>query len=114
MDELEEFERRVKAKKQLAGTATTNKHKADDEVDDLDELLKAIKLKDATANSNCDKLSMPSKYHDATVAKPAAGDGPGYNVDAAAAISHPLPFALILYWFLAILNLANATFCKHF
>ncbi|XP_036331978.1 acidic leucine-rich nuclear phosphoprotein 32 family member A isoform X2 [Rhagoletis pomonella] len=111
LDELEEFERRVNAKKQLAGTVTTNKHKTDDEVDDLDELLKEIKLKDATGNSNCDKLSMSSsKCPDVTVAKPAAGDGPDNNTDADAAIAPPLPFAIILYWFLAILNLANATF----
>ncbi|XP_017466947.1 PREDICTED: acidic leucine-rich nuclear phosphoprotein 32 family member A isoform X2 [Rhagoletis zephyria] len=110
LDELEEFERRVNAKKQLAGTVTTNKHKTDDEVDDLDELLKEIKLKDATGNSNCDKLSMSSKCPDVTVAKPAAGDGSDNNIDADAAIAPPLPFAIILYWFLAILNLANATF----
>ncbi|XP_018790519.1 PREDICTED: acidic leucine-rich nuclear phosphoprotein 32 family member A isoform X1 [Bactrocera latifrons] len=102
LDELEEFEQRLKAKKQLQGNAAAAKNqKTVDEVDDLDELLKEIKLKDVATSSNCDKLSTASQATDAMVVKP---------TDAETANAPPLPFALILYWFLAILNLANATF----
>lgn len=114
MDELEKFEQRLKAKKQLQGNAATAKNQNTiDEVDDLDELLKEIKLKDVATKSNCDKLSTASQSTDAIVAKRTAGDGVSNNLDAETANAPPLPFALILYWFLAILNLANATFCKH-
>ncbi|XP_028896203.1 acidic leucine-rich nuclear phosphoprotein 32 family member A isoform X2 [Zeugodacus cucurbitae] len=106
LDELEEFEQRVKAKKQLQASTAAQNQSTVDEVDDLDELLKEIKLKDATTNANCDKLTTASECRDATVVKAIASN----HLDAEAAKAPPMPFALILYWFLAILNLANASF----
>ncbi|XP_012157599.1 acidic leucine-rich nuclear phosphoprotein 32 family member A [Ceratitis capitata] len=106
LDELEEFEQRVKAKKQLQGKAASKIQKPVDEVDDLEELLKEIKLKEATSNSNYDKPPP-----DSPLVKPSTDGRVCSNTDAEAVLASPqMPFALFLYWFLAILNLANATF----
>ncbi|XP_053962160.1 acidic leucine-rich nuclear phosphoprotein 32 family member A isoform X2 [Anastrepha ludens] len=111
LDELEDFERRVKAKKQLQDTTATKNQKAADEIDDLDELLKEIKLKDAASNSACDKTSTAAPQSpDTRMDMPSTGDGACNNTGVNVANAPPLPFALILYWFLAILNLANASF----
>ncbi|XP_067630593.1 acidic leucine-rich nuclear phosphoprotein 32 family member A isoform X1 [Eurosta solidaginis] len=108
LDELEEFERRVKTKKQLNTTTVKQKQNVQNEIDELDELLREIKLKDAAANSISDELVPTS--HD-TNTQPTAYEGASNNNTNADANNAPaLPFALILYWFLAILNLANATF----
>lgn len=94
LDELEEFEKRVKAKREL------EKANNDDivvsqnaEVDELDEYLKSLKLKeeqtalDKSATTETDTVNTFSSNTRTTA-----------------------NFALLLYWFFAILNLASATF----
>ena len=128
MDELEAFEKRVKAKREAkllteqandddstntdlntnfpkdantnientnATTATNNTAAAEEaNVDELDEYLKNLKLRE-------------QQQQDENEAKKAENS---VNTSSSA----PMNFALLLYWFLAILNLASATFvCKH-
>ncbi|XP_030558565.1 acidic leucine-rich nuclear phosphoprotein 32 family member A isoform X2 [Drosophila novamexicana] len=93
LDELEALEQRVKAKKRLQETtdgASTSKPPADDnEVDELDEYLKELQLKESTAAASQSVIE----------ANPASVQ------------PHPSTnFAILLYWFLAILNLANAAY----
>ncbi|XP_064544003.1 acidic leucine-rich nuclear phosphoprotein 32 family member A isoform X1 [Drosophila montana] len=96
LDELEALEQRVKAKKRLQETtdgASTSKPPDDDnEVDELDEYLKELQLKEsATASQSVIEANRASVQ------------------------PHPSTnFAILLYWFLAILNLANAAYCKHY
>ncbi|KAM7343321.1 acidic leucine-rich nuclear phosphoprotein 32 mapmodulin isoform 1-T4 [Cochliomyia hominivorax] len=123
LDELEEFEKRVKAKREAklkqqqqenfstnnsttellkseASTENDNVNKAKDngeEIDELDEYLKNLKLKEQQQQENNNDTS-------------SAGAA------AAAETRSAANFVLILYWFLAILNLASATFSnrKHY
>ncbi|KAH8308897.1 hypothetical protein KR059_003008 [Drosophila kikkawai] len=94
LDELEALEQRVKAKKSLQ-----NKHpppqteNEDQEVDELDEYLKELQLREATA-----------------AAAPAAAVTTNEQSVIRPTQNPPISFAILLYWFLAILNLANATY----
>ncbi|KAH8391303.1 hypothetical protein KR215_011000 [Drosophila sulfurigaster] len=107
LDELEALEQRVKAKKRLqeasavaaspednatsANNASTSNLPDKDEVDELDEYLKELQLREANqAAIKCNPETRDTTSNSST------------------------NFAILLYWFLAILNLANATYCKHF
>ena len=125
MDELEAFEKRLKAKREAkllteqakndstntdlntnfskdantnientTATNATNSAAAEEvNVDELEEYLKNLKLRE--------------QQQEDEKAKKAANS---VNTSSSA----PMNFALLLYWFLAILNLASATFvCKH-
>lgn len=129
LDELEEFEKRVKAKREaklkqqekltstttnLVSIANTNSENANDyninetdhnvmaanaEVDELDEYLKTLKLKEHQVENQ--KVSLTTQ---STISND--------SIDTRSTAN----FALLLYWFLAILNLASATFSnrKHY
>ncbi|XP_060660371.1 acidic leucine-rich nuclear phosphoprotein 32 family member A isoform X2 [Drosophila nasuta] len=103
LDELEVLEQRVKAKKQLqeasaaaasteddatsANNASTSNLPDKDEVDELDEYLKELQLREASqAVIKCNPETRDTTSNSST------------------------NFAILLYWFLAILNLANATY----
>ncbi|KAH8253541.1 hypothetical protein KR032_005921 [Drosophila birchii] len=93
LDELEVLEQRVKAKKSLqekpGQPPPPRAENEDQEVDELDEYLKELQLREATA----------------------AAAAPTNEQSVIRATQNPsLSFALLLYWFLAILNLANATY----
>lgn len=95
LDELEVLEQRVKAKKSLQDKQEPPPPQTEDqdqEVDELDEYLKELQLREATAAAT-------SPNNEQSVIR--APQNP------------PINFAILLYWFLAILNLANATYCKH-
>lgn len=119
LDELEAFEKRIQAKReakqlQQHNCTTTidssfsstidsnvNTTNAEAEVDELDEYLKTLKLKEeeqskTLCTSNIDKTSSTCLS----------------TIDSDSRSS--MSFALFLYWFLAILNLASATLCKHY
>ncbi|XP_022224092.2 acidic leucine-rich nuclear phosphoprotein 32 family member A isoform X1 [Drosophila obscura] len=91
LDELEELEQRVKAKKSLQEKPPAPLE--DTDVDDLDEYLKELQLRESKAAT--DQQSVIE-------ADPAAIEQPNRNPN--------INFAILLYWFLAILNLANATY----
>jgi len=95
------LEQRVKAKKCLQNAqddASTKNADANNEVDDLDEYLKELQLRESSASQTVieanHKTIQTNSSNNAT--------NPSTN------------FAILLYWFLAILNLANATYCKHY
>ncbi|XP_037948128.1 acidic leucine-rich nuclear phosphoprotein 32 family member A isoform X2 [Teleopsis dalmanni] len=92
LDELEEFEKRVKAKKE-SNCASRNI----DEVDDLDEYLKELNLKEAN-NSN-------SKANEEDECKQSSS-----LVETTSTNRFSLSYVLTLYWFYAILNLATIVF----
>ncbi|KAH8300355.1 hypothetical protein KR044_013357, partial [Drosophila immigrans] len=104
LDELEALEQRVKAKKRLQEAAasaeddasstnntSTSKPPAEpnDDVDELDEYLKELQLREASSSQ-------------------AIVEGNPDTRDTSSPQS--TNFAILLYWFLAILNLANATY----
>ncbi|KAH8291045.1 hypothetical protein KR054_008005 [Drosophila jambulina] len=80
LDELAALEQRVKAKKESLQEKPVE-NKEDQEVDDLDEYLKKLQLREANEQSVIKAPQNP-----------------------------PLSFAILLYWFLAILNLASAAY----
>ncbi|BFG04894.1 acidic leucine-rich nuclear phosphoprotein 32 family member A [Drosophila madeirensis] len=92
LDELEELEQRVKAKKSLQERPTAPA--VDTDVDELDEYLKELQLRESKAAT--DQQSVIE-------AGPAASQQPPNR-------NPNIHFAILLYWFLAILNLANATY----
>lgn len=126
LDELEEFEKRVKAKREAKlkqqqqeyntnelmtstqnpndisetkdETRKNNKTGAQEEVDELDEYLKNLKLKEQEQQANNSSATTTTTATAAAETRSAAN------------------FVLLLYWFLAILNLASATFSnrKHY
>ncbi|XP_046810696.1 acidic leucine-rich nuclear phosphoprotein 32 family member A isoform X1 [Lucilia cuprina] len=117
LDELEEFEKRVKAKReaklkqQQENNVTTNDqttvNKTDNsaatelaEVDELDEYLKTLKLKEQKNEKEITSTTNTTNTTDSTM-------NSSNNVGTSA------NFVLLLYWFLAILNLASATFSNH-
>lgn len=65
----------------------------DKEVDELDEYLKELQLREST-DASTDEQSVIN----ATPQPPSNSN---------------LSFVILLYWFLAILNLGSATYCKH-
>lgn len=110
LDELDALEQRVKAKKRLqeapddasgSNNICSSKPPADDvdEVDELDEYLKELKLRESREQEQQQQLQRQQT---------------NYNNDISYSDSiQSTHFAILLYWFLAILNLANATYCKH-
>ncbi|XP_052838701.1 LOW QUALITY PROTEIN: acidic leucine-rich nuclear phosphoprotein 32 family member A [Drosophila gunungcola] len=88
LDELEALEQRVKAKKSLQDKPPS--HSEDNEVDDLDEYLKELQLREPTAAATDEKSVIKATQQTAS--------------------NRNLNFAILLYWFFAILNLANATY----
>lgn len=110
LDELDALEQRVKAKKRLqeapddasgSNNTCSSKPPADDvdEVDELDEYLKELKLRESREQEQQQQLQRQQT---------------NYNNDISYSDSiQSTHFAILLYWFLAILNLANATYCKH-
>ncbi|XP_043070228.1 acidic leucine-rich nuclear phosphoprotein 32 family member A isoform X1 [Drosophila grimshawi] len=90
LDELEALEQRVKAKKCLQGAAPAddNKAAADDEVDELDEYLKELQLRESSQSVIADAI------------QPQPNNSNSHQPS--------IHFAILLYWFLAILNLASA------
>lgn len=110
LDELDALEQRVKAKKRLqeapddasgSNNTSSSKPPADDvdEVDELDEYLKELKLRESREQEQQQQLQRQQT---------------NYNNDISYSDSiQSTHFAILLYWFLAILNLANATYCKH-
>ncbi|ALC42162.1 Mapmodulin [Drosophila busckii] len=86
LDELEALEQRVKAKKRLqeAPDAAQQPPAVSNEVDELDEYLKELQLREASSTTTTKTVIEPKQ--------------PATN------------FALLLYWLLAILNLANAAY----
>lgn len=111
LDELEALEQRVKAKKRLQeapdGASTSNtstsKPPADDnEVDELDEYLRELKLRESRDQSAIEQDQQQLQRHT------------NNNVSSSYDINESRKLAILLYWFLAILNLANAVYCKHF
>uniref|UniRef100_A0A1I8MAL9 Acidic leucine-rich nuclear phosphoprotein 32 family member A n=1 Tax=Musca domestica TaxID=7370 RepID=A0A1I8MAL9_MUSDO len=125
LDELEEFEKRLKAKREamkpkqeqntttndnnncsttsnktLVGTNDSDSvNKVAEEVDELDEYLKTLQLKEKQQQEEKQKLQQSS---DSTSSS-------STNIQT----SSPMNFAILLYWFLAILNLASAAFCEN-
>ncbi|XP_073812206.1 acidic leucine-rich nuclear phosphoprotein 32 mapmodulin isoform X2 [Musca autumnalis] len=121
LDELEEFEKRIKAKREAmkkqeentkpttndnntTTTETTNNmgtnnsttnNETTTEVDELDEYLKTLQLKE--------KMEEEQKLQQQSVLSSSSNS---HTDDG----SSPMKFALLLYWFLAILNLASAAF----
>ncbi|KAH8277933.1 hypothetical protein KR018_010588 [Drosophila ironensis] len=87
LDELEALEQRVKAKKGLQNKPPAPSD--ENEVDELDEYLKELQLRESNAAASAAQQSVIK-----------ATQAPPSNIS----------FALLLYWFLAILNLANATY----
>ncbi|XP_032571915.1 acidic leucine-rich nuclear phosphoprotein 32 family member A isoform X1 [Drosophila sechellia] len=88
LDELEALEKRVKAKKSLQDKPPPQSE--DKEVDELDEYLKELQLREST-----DAASDEQSVINAT-------PQPSSNSN--------LSFVILLYWFLAILNLGSATY----
>ncbi|XP_017125314.1 acidic leucine-rich nuclear phosphoprotein 32 family member A isoform X1 [Drosophila elegans] len=88
LDELEALEQRVKAKKSLQDKPPSQSE--DNEVDDLDEYLKELQLRESAAAATDEKSVIKATQQTAS--------NPNLN------------FAILLYWFFAILNLANATY----
>nr|NP_001097361.1 mapmodulin, isoform C [Drosophila melanogaster]NP_001163184.1 mapmodulin, isoform D [Drosophila melanogaster]AOQ10554.1 Mapmodulin-RC [synthetic construct]ABN49328.1 IP17956p [Drosophila melanogaster]ABV53838.1 mapmodulin, isoform C [Drosophila melanogaster]ACZ94456.1 mapmodulin, isoform D [Drosophila melanogaster] len=88
LDELEAFEKRVKAKKSLQDKPPPQSE--DKEVDELDEYLKELQLREST-DASTDEQSVIN----ATPQPPSNSN---------------LSFVILLYWFLAILNLGSATY----
>nr|XP_016930346.1 acidic leucine-rich nuclear phosphoprotein 32 family member A isoform X2 [Drosophila suzukii] len=88
LDELDALEQRVKAKKSLQDKLPPQSE--DNEVDELDEYLKELQLRESTA--------APTDEQSVIRATQQAPSNPNLN------------FAILLYWFFAILNLANATY----
>lgn len=105
LDELDALEQRVKAKKRLHDASASNntsssKPPADDvdEVDELDEYLKELRLRESREQEQ-QLQRQQTNYNN--------------NISYSDSIQST-NFAILLYWFLAILNLANATYyCKH-
>lgn len=126
LDELEAFERRVQAKREakkqqeqlnhqnidntttttIATTTntttvitspTTETSNETPEIDELDEYLKTLRLKEQKEEEEEKQKQLQPQ--------------PPFSSNSQ---SSPLNFAILLYWFLAILNLASATFCKHY
>ncbi|XP_065367643.1 acidic leucine-rich nuclear phosphoprotein 32 family member A isoform X4 [Calliphora vicina] len=115
LDELEEFEKRVKAKREakLLQQENTTDHlqtvandsrvngtdnataDVDAEVDELDEYLKTLKLREQQSENDKVSATHTSTSSDTDTLQSTAS------------------FALLLYWFLAILNLASATFSNN-
>ncbi|XP_016947601.1 acidic leucine-rich nuclear phosphoprotein 32 family member A isoform X1 [Drosophila biarmipes] len=87
LDELEALEQRVKAKKSLQEKPPPQSRV--DEVDELDEYLKELQLRESAA--------APAEETSVIRATQQAPSNTNLN------------FAILLYWFFAILNLANAT-----
>jgi len=106
LDELEALEQRVKAKKRLQNAQndgcinneSTSKPPSDanDEVDELDEYLKELQLRESSAVIETNHETIQTNNSNSNTTNPSTN------------------FAILLYWFLAILNLANATYCKHY
>ncbi|XP_034476386.1 acidic leucine-rich nuclear phosphoprotein 32 family member A isoform X1 [Drosophila innubila] len=97
LDELEALEQRVKAKKCLQNApddASTKNADDNNEVDDLDEYLKELQLRESSEGQNVIKANHESIQTNSN----SNATNPSTN------------FAILLYWFLAILNLANATY----
>lgn len=67
-----------------------------DEVDELDEYLKELQIKE---KAKLESQSVIEANH--PTVQPNSNQS---NTN----------FAILIYWFLAILNLANAAYCKHF
>ncbi|XP_016930346.2 acidic leucine-rich nuclear phosphoprotein 32 family member A isoform X1 [Drosophila suzukii] len=88
LDELDALKQRVKAKKSLQDKLPPQSE--DNEVDELDEYLKELQLRESTA--------APTDEQSVIRATQQAPSNPNIN------------FAILLYWFFAILNLANATY----
>ncbi|EDV36954.2 uncharacterized protein Dana_GF13217, isoform B [Drosophila ananassae] len=91
LDELEALEQRVKAKKGVQDKPPPPK---EDEVDELDEYLKELQLREANA-----VVSAPTVQEQSVIK---TTQSPPTNPS--------IHFAILLYWFLAILNLANAAY----
>ncbi|XP_075165890.1 acidic leucine-rich nuclear phosphoprotein 32 mapmodulin isoform X1 [Haematobia irritans] len=120
LDELEAFEKRVKAKreaalkqqeqitkdcktttKQTTKTTETNSVETED-IDDLDEYLKTLQLKEVETRQKQQQEQETQQLSSSvtTIVDPSSSNSQ----------NSPLNFAILLYWFLAILNLASATF----
>ncbi|KAH8316179.1 hypothetical protein KR067_001269 [Drosophila pandora] len=89
LDELEALEQRVKAKKGVQDKPPPPK---EDEVDELDEYLKELQLREANA-----VVSAPTVQEQSVIK---TTQSPPTNPS--------IHFAILLYWFMALLNLANA------
>ncbi|KAH8232795.1 hypothetical protein KR026_000405 [Drosophila bipectinata] len=91
LDELEALEQRVKAKK---GGQDKPPPPKEDEVDELDEYLKELQLREA----------------EAVAPAPSGEEQSVIKTTQLPPTNQSIKFAILLYWFLAILNLANAAF----
>ncbi|XP_043066664.1 acidic leucine-rich nuclear phosphoprotein 32 family member A isoform X1 [Drosophila bipectinata] len=89
LDELEALEQRVKAKK---GGQDKPPPPKEDEVDELDEYLKELQLREA----------------EAVAPAPSGEEQSVIKTTQLPPTNQSIKFAILLYWFLAILNLANA------
>ncbi|XP_030370782.1 acidic leucine-rich nuclear phosphoprotein 32 family member A isoform X1 [Scaptodrosophila lebanonensis] len=101
--ELEEFEKRVQAKKRLSNTTTTAKKPPDDnEVDELDEYLKELQLRESATESQRPDSKNVSNTNSRTTTT---------ATEPQLCSNHPTTnFAILLYWVLAILNLASVAY----
>ncbi|XP_017049916.1 acidic leucine-rich nuclear phosphoprotein 32 family member A isoform X2 [Drosophila ficusphila] len=88
LDELEALEQRVKAKKILQDKPPPKSD--DNEVDELDEYLKELQLRESTSAATAEQSVITATQQSPN--------------------NSSINFAILLYWFLAILNLANATY----
>ncbi|XP_055859390.1 acidic leucine-rich nuclear phosphoprotein 32 family member A isoform X2 [Episyrphus balteatus] len=95
LDELDKFEKRVKAKNSSKTNENTQNLPSSNETDDLDEYLKELKLKESSETNNASTTNNCENTV-ATIDSSTSQQAP------------PMNFALLLYWFFALLNLVNA------
>uniref|UniRef100_A0A1A9ZW57 LRRcap domain-containing protein n=1 Tax=Glossina pallidipes TaxID=7398 RepID=A0A1A9ZW57_GLOPL len=93
---LDGFEKQLKVKRALINSSSnvpaTSTTKKQPEVDDLDEYLEKLKLKEEQTAEQPTTVS------------------PSNTVNTSIDSARPMNVAFLMYWFLAILNLANAVF----
>uniref|UniRef100_A0A1B0FBM9 Uncharacterized protein n=1 Tax=Glossina morsitans morsitans TaxID=37546 RepID=A0A1B0FBM9_GLOMM len=96
LDELERFEKQLQVKRALTNSSSnvpaTSTTKKQPEVDDLDEYLEKLNLKEEQTAEQPTTVS------------------PSNTVNTSIDSARPMNVAFLMYWFLAILNLANAVF----
>ncbi|KAL9912982.1 acidic leucine-rich nuclear phosphoprotein 32 mapmodulin isoform 1-T2 [Glossina fuscipes fuscipes] len=96
LDELEAFEKQLQVKRastnSSSGVPATSTQKQPEVDDDLDEYLKKLKLKEEQIAEQPTTVSSSN------------------TVNTSVESARPMNVAFLMYWFLAILNLANAVF----
>uniref|UniRef100_A0A1A9WNZ6 U2A'/phosphoprotein 32 family A C-terminal domain-containing protein n=1 Tax=Glossina brevipalpis TaxID=37001 RepID=A0A1A9WNZ6_9MUSC len=102
LDELEAFEKQIQVKRALtvnsSNATATSSTTIQPDVDDLDEYLEKLKLKEEQT---------AEEQQPTTIVSPSSSTS---NTSVVVNSGRPMNVAFLIYWFLAILNLANAVY----